>query len=65
MKIAAASAASECGTAKLGRIMMLMNDELCPKRLPLSFSPSKNLQNLGLRRRKAFGHKWLAIRYYF
>jgi hypothetical protein len=49
MKIAAALAASECGTAKLERIMMLMNDELCPKRLLLFFSPPQNLQNLDLR----------------
>lgn len=63
--VAAATAASECGTAKLERIMMLMKDELCPKLVPLSFDPPEILQNLGLRRRKAFGYKWLAIRYYF
>ncbi len=45
--------------------MMLMKDELCPKLVPLSFDPPEILQNLGLRRRKAFGYKWLAIRYYF
>ena len=28
--LAAASAASECGTAQLGRIVMLINDDLCP-----------------------------------
>ena len=33
--VAAAKAASECGTAKLERIMMLMNDELRTHSLPL------------------------------
>jgi len=33
--IAAASAASECGTAKLERMMALMNDEPRPKLAPL------------------------------
>ncbi len=33
--LAAAIAASECGTAKLERIMMLMNDELRTHSLPL------------------------------
>ena len=30
--------------------------------LPLSFSSSKKLRNLDLRRRKAFGPMWLALR---
>lgn len=47
--LAAASAASECGTAKLERMMMLVNDDLCAHSLPLSFSPYKNLQNLDFR----------------
>ena len=33
--VAAALAASECGTAKLERMMMLMNDDLRPAPLPL------------------------------
>lgn len=33
--LAAAIAASECGTAKLERMMMLMNDDLRPAPLPL------------------------------
>ena len=32
--VAAATAASECGTAKLDRIMMLVNDELRPHSIP-------------------------------
>ena len=43
----------------------MVSGVVCGSRYVLFFSPPKNIQNLELRRRKAFGPKWLAIRYYF
>jgi hypothetical protein len=43
----------------------MVSGAVCGSRYVLFFSPSKNIQNLVLRRQKAFGPKWLAIRYYF
>jgi hypothetical protein len=43
----------------------MVSGAVCGSKYVLFFSPSKNIQNLNLRRRKAFGPMSLAIRYYF
>lgn len=57
-----------CAQSLSRLIIVGVNDCFWGRRRPqryVIFSPPKNIQNLNLRRRKAFGPKWLAIRYYF